>query len=239
MGETRTWPAVAVASAITLICAIAGGIAASAAVAELTRGPSQAELREAQAAETALRWERWPVGRVFPASLAYNSEQGGRELARRVGVSTRTDCRSAVDTAVVKALRAAGCRAVLRATYLDGLQGVVVTIGVAAFPDAARARTALAAFPREGAPVPGLRALPFPGTVTDRFTAGGRQAATVRQAGPYLVLTTAGQVDGRPARGVGQQRATIFSFAGDLSGDVAAILTAPVSPDCRAREWQC
>lgn len=239
MGETRAWPAVAVASAITVICTIAGGLAASAAVAELTRGPSAAEVREARAAEAALRWERWPTGKIFPATLAYTSEQGGREQARRVGISSRTDCRGAVDTAVAGGLNAAGCRAVLRATYLDALQGIVVTIGVAAFPDELRARSAVPAFPGDGSPAPGLRALAFPGTVTDRFTASGRQALTLRPAGPYLVLATAGQVDGRPARALGKQRETMFSFVDDLAEDVAEILTAPASPDCAAKEWQC
>ncbi|MEU7912729.1 hypothetical protein [Microbispora bryophytorum] len=239
MGETRTWPAVAVASAITLVCAIVGGIAASAAVAELTRGPSAAELREAQAAETALRWERWPTGRIFPATLVYTSEQGGRELARRVGISSRTDCRGAVDTAIAGQMTAAGCRAVLRATYLDALQGVVVTIGVAAFPDALRARSAIPIFPGGGSAAPGLRALAFPGTVTDRFTASGRQSLTLRTAGPYLVMATAGQVDGRPARAIGEQRETMFSFTEDLAEEVGATLTAPASPDCTAKEWRC
>ncbi|GGO25860.1 hypothetical protein GCM10010116_51900 [Microbispora rosea subsp. aerata] len=239
MGETRTWPAVAVASAITLVCAIVGGLAASAAVAELTRGPSVAELREAQAAETALRWQRWPAGRIFPAGLAYTSEQGGRESARRVGISSRTDCRGAVDTAIAAKLKAAGCRAVLRATYLDALQGIVVTIGVAAFPDERAARSAVPIFPRDGSATPGLRALAFPGTVTERFTASGRQSMTLRQAGPYLVMTTAGQVDGRPARALGEQRETMFAFTGDLAEAVGKILTAPASPDCTAKEWQC
>lgn len=162
MGETRTWPVVAVASAFTLVCAIVGGIAASAAVAELTRGPSTAELREAQAAETALRWERWPAGRIFPATLAYTSEQGGRESARRVGISSRTDCRGAVDTAIAGQITAAGCRAILRATYLDALQGIVVTIGVAAFPDALKARSAVPIFPGDGSAAPACAPSRFP-----------------------------------------------------------------------------
>ncbi|MFC0865732.1 hypothetical protein ACFHYQ_25880 [Sphaerimonospora cavernae] len=239
VGERRTWPALAVASALTLVCAIVAGVAANTALAELTRGPSADEVRQAAAAEVARRWERWPVGRIFPATLTYNTEQGGVERARRVGVSSRYDCRSATDTRLHKALRAAGCRAILRATYLDALQGIVITIGVAAFPDARSAASAEHAFPRDGAPVPGLRALAFPGTVTDRFSQAGRQAATVRQAGPYVVMTTAGQVDGRPARAVGRQRPTMFSFTDDLAGQVASALTAPTAPDCAAEEWRC
>lgn len=239
MGTRRTWPALVVASALTLTCASVAIVAASAALAELTRGPSPAEIRQATAVEVAGRWERWPVGRIFPATLPYTSEQGGTEQARRVGVSSRFDCRSAVDARLRKALRAAGCRAILRATYLDALQGIVVTIGVAAFPDVRSASTAERAFPRDGAPVPGLRALAFPGTVAGRFTQAGRQAATVRQAGPYLVLTTAGHVDGRPARAVGKPRSGIFAFTGTLAEQIATALTTPAFLDCTAKEWRC
>jgi hypothetical protein len=227
------------ASALTLVCAIVVGLAVSAAGAELTRGPSVAEIRQASADEVARRWELWPTGRVFPASLEYAGEQGGREKARRVGISARTDCSAAVDAALREVVRRTGCRAILRATYLDALQGIVVTIGVAAFPDSSSAVAMTGTLPKGGRPSPGLRALTFPGTVADRFTAAGRQSATVRQAGPYVVMTTAGQVDGRPARALGRQRATMFSFTGDLADRIAHTLTAHTYPDCAAEEWQC
>ncbi|MFC4587478.1 hypothetical protein [Sphaerisporangium corydalis] len=239
MSESRTWPSLVVASALTLVCAIAAGVAGGAAGAELTRGPSPAEIRQASAEETARRWQVWPAGKIFPASIPYVAEQGGKENARRVGISTRVECSAAVDAALRTALKAAGCRAVLRATYLDALQGVVVTIGVAAFPDQASALAARAAFPPGGAPSPGLRALAFPQTVADRFTAAARQASSLDQAGPYLVLTTAGQVDGRPARSVGHQRSTIFAFASDLEDRVLTTLATPARPDCSGKDWQC
>ncbi|WP_214412702.1 hypothetical protein [Sphaerisporangium fuscum] len=239
MSEFRAWPSVVVASVLTLVCAIVAGVAGGAAGAELTRGPSSAELRRASAEETARRWQVWPAGKIFPALLPYVSEQGGQENARRVGISSRTDCAGAVDAPLRTAFTAARCRAVLRATYIDALQGVVVTLGVAAFPDQASALAARAAFPRGGAPSPGLRALAFPRTVADRFTPAARQAASLAQAGPYLVVTTAGQVDGRPARAVGRQRSTIFAFTSDLEERVLTALATPARPDCSAKEWQC
>src|SRR5690606_10209139 len=143
---TRVWLLV-IASALTLVCAVVAGVAASAAGAELTRGPSAAELANASRAEMARRWQTWPLGRIFPEVLAYSAEQGGREQATRVGISSETRCEAAVDAALRPALHAAGCRAILRATYLDVLQGVVVTIGVGAFPDETAALRAKAAFP--------------------------------------------------------------------------------------------
>jgi hypothetical protein len=238
-GASRAWPALVVASALALACAVAAGVAASAAGTELTRGPSAAEIARAAEQEVAGRWRGWPAGRVFPDTLTYAAEQGGEELARRVGISPKTSCTQALDADLAVPLRAAGCLAVLRATYIDALQGVVVTVGVVALPDERRAAQAKAAFPQSGRPVPGLRPLAFKGTVSDRFTSAGRQAASVRQSGPYVVLTTAGQVDGRSARAVGEQRPTIFSFAADLGEGVLASLSTPRLPDCTAKEWRC
>jgi len=240
VGERRAVPGLVLAAAFSLICAAVAGVAAAAAVHELVRGPSPAEIERASAAEVARRWEVWPSGRIFPARLPYTNELGGTEQARRVGVSSRYSCDAAVDRRLRKPLRDAGCRAVLRATYLDALQGIVVTVGVAVFPDDRSAAAAKAAFPADGAPAPGLLPVAFPGTVADRFTAASRQAATVRQAGPYLVLTTAGQVDGRPAAAVGKPRTAMFAFTADLGARVAEALTAPPTPDCaRPREWRC
>jgi hypothetical protein len=236
--NARLWPILVVASALTLVCAVAAGVAASAAATELTRGPTTAELEAAAHREVAERWRTWAAGRVFPATLPYSAEQGGRERARRLGISPHTGCAESVDPEAAPALAEAGCRAVLRATYIDALRGVLVTVGVVALPDEPRAVRARSAFPAGGAPVPGLRPLAFRGTVADRFTPEVRQQGTVRQAGPYLVLTTAGQVDGRPA-GAGEQRPAMFAFAAEISERVLAELAAPRMPDCAAREWQC
>ncbi|WP_246074774.1 hypothetical protein [Nonomuraea terrae] len=239
MNSARPWPTLVAASALTLVCAVAAGVAGSAAGTELTRGPSTAELHAAAEREIAGRWRNWPAGRVFPATLPYSAEQGGRERAGRIGISPHTSCEDAVDAAAAKALRQAGCKGVLRATYIDALRGVLVTIGVAAFPDELSAVRAKSAFAGGGRPVPGLRPLAFPGTVADRFTADVRQSGSVRQAGPYLVLTTAGQVDGRPADAASEPRPAIFAFATEISERVLTRLSTPRMPDCTSREWQC
>ncbi|MFG1704059.1 hypothetical protein ACFLIM_12770 [Nonomuraea sp. M3C6] len=238
MNSARPWPTLVVASALTLVCAVAAGVAGSAAGTELTRGPSTAELHAAAKREVAERWRTWPSGRIFPATLPYSAEQGGQERASRIGISPRTACDS-VDAKAAKALRKAGCKGVLRATYIDALRGVLVTIGVVALADESDAVRAKSAFSDSGKPVPGLRPLAFSGTVSDRFTASVRQSGSVRQAGPYLVLTTAGQVDGRPADAAGEPRPAIFAFATEMSERVLSDLSTPRMPDCTAGEWQC
>ncbi|WP_245642415.1 hypothetical protein [Nonomuraea candida] len=239
MNSARPWPTLVVASALTLICAVAAGVAGSAAGTELTRGPTTAELRAAAEREVAQRWRTWPTGRIFPATLPYSAEQGGQERARRIGISPRTECGQSVDAKAVKALRRAGCQGVLRATYIDALRGVLVTIGVVALRDELHAVRARTAFADSGRPTPGLRPLAFRGTLSDRFTPAVRQTGSVRQAGPYLVLTTAGQVDGRPAAAPGEPRPAIFAFATELSERVLTALSTPAMPDCAAREWRC
>ncbi|GAA3129751.1 hypothetical protein GCM10010466_20620 [Planomonospora alba] len=227
------------ASALALTCAGVAGVAASAAGAELTRGPSAAELERAAAVEVARRWRVWPAGRIFPETVPYPAEQGGTERARRVGISPETSCDRAVDARLRAALARAGCRGILRATYLDALQGVVFTVGVAAFPDRAAAASAGAALPGGGRPSPGLRALAFPGTVADRFTPAVRQAGAARTGGPYLVMVTAGRVDGRPAKAAGQPRPTLYAFIGDVADRILAALSTPARPDCSRPEWRC
>lgn len=232
MRPARPWPTLVAASALTLCCAAVAGVAGSGARTELTRGPRAAELDAAAAREVAERWRVWPAGRVFPAVLPYTAEQGGRERAGRIGISPRTACGGAVDPQVLAVLRREGCRGVLRATYVDALRGVLVTIGVVVLRDELGAVRAKAAFP--GGPVPGLRPLAFSGTLADRFTPEVRQAGSVSQAGPYLVVMTAGQVDGRPASAAGEPRPAFFSFAAELAETVLTRLSG-----CAVREPRC
>jgi hypothetical protein len=239
VNSARPWPTLVAASALTLVCAVAAGVAGSAAGTELTRGPSTAELHAAAEREIAERWRTWPAGRVFPATLPYSAEQGGRERASRIGISPRTACGDSVDAEAAGALRRAGCRGVLRATYVDALRGVLVTIGVVVLRDELGAVRAKSAFAAAGEPSPGLRPLAFRGTVADRFSPDVRQAGSVRQAGPYLVLTTSGQVDGRPADAASEPRPAIFAFAAELAERVLTELSTPRMPDCASREWQC
>ncbi|RJL33648.1 hypothetical protein D5H75_12015 [Bailinhaonella thermotolerans] len=221
-------------AALCLAGAVFGGLRAG---AELRRGPTDEELRRAAVAEIAGRWARWPANKIFPSGLAYSPEQGGEETAQRVGVSPETSCDAGLDARLLAKLR--GCRGVLRATYVDALQGLAITVGVVAFPDERAALAAREALPEHVKPTPGLRALGFPRTITARFRDSARQAATVRQAGPYLVLTTAGALDGRPASAVRQQRPAVFGPASEMSEEVLRVLTEPATPRCGAKEWTC
>ena len=223
-------------------------LAGHAAVAGQTRPPTAAERAAAAAAAVAGRWRSWPAGRIFPADLGYTTTLRGRETAHRVGISPDYGCAAAVDAALARPARQEGCRAGIRASYVDQLDGVVYTTGVLAFPDRARAaaftRRLPAAVSRRAAPggAPGaaaLRALALPGTASARFTAAARQTATARQDGPYVLLTVAGYADGRPAAATGEFDPVAFSAARQLAREILAPLNRPAVVNCARRQWSC
>ncbi|MBO2459135.1 hypothetical protein [Actinomadura violacea] len=219
-------------------CAAVLAVAGARLAAETTRGPTGAERSAAVTAEIGLRYRSWPAGKIFPAALRYSLDEGSAEAARRVGIGTDTRCGTAVDARLSGTLTSRGCRAALRATYLDQAQGLAVTVGVIAFRDAASAHAVLAWFPPD-APSPGLRALPFPGTVAARFADAARQASAAAQRGPYVVAATAGYADGRPTLRAARQLPDLAELAPQLVDGVLRPLTAPARIRCGTREWSC
>jgi len=264
----RALPA-AVITAVALCCLALGLTAESSAHAELTRPPTAAERSAAAAAAVSGRWRSWPAGRIFPAGLGYVTALQTTETARREGISAGIGCRSAVVAMAGRQALQDGCRAALRATYADQLQGIVYTIAVFAFAGprgAAAFLRALAADPPGGpagsassassagrfhasgaasvlaaekSPWYGLRALAVPGTAAARFTDAARQVMTGRQQGPYVALVVAGYADGRPSAVAGQLRYVIFRPARQLAAEVLGPLSKTPAVTCARPEWLC
>jgi hypothetical protein len=127
----------------------------------------------------------------------------------------------------------------VRATYEDQLQGVLFTAGVLAFPTPARAAAFAQAIAADPLPA-GLHALAFPRTASARFNDAARQAATRRQAGPYVVLTVAGYADGRPTTAQRSKRTSaVFAPASQLATAILTPLAKPVTVNCANPEWSC
>jgi hypothetical protein len=226
----------AVAGACCLVVAVLAG---RAAIAGQTRPPTPAERAAAAAAAVAQRWRSWPAGRIFPADLPYTTMLHGRETAHRVGISPDYRCAAALDAAMARPARQEGCRAGIRASYVDELDGVVYTTGVLAFPGRARAAAFTRRVPSGRPAAAGLRALALPGTASARFTGAARQTATARQDGPFVLLTVAGYADGRPAAATGEFDALAFSAAGQLAHEILAPLNRPAVVNCARRQWSC
>jgi NAD(P)-dependent dehydrogenase (short-subunit alcohol dehydrogenase family) len=224
-------------AAVLLVVAAVGAVGR--ARAEMTRKPTPAELSAAAALGEAGRWQRWPAGRIFPPTLPYTTDLLNDETARRAGIAPGDACAAAVDTSLTALTRRYGCRAALRASYLDQLGGVVYTVGVLAFPGPRGAAGFFSHYSPGRTPVRGLRALALPGTPAAAFNDAARQAATASLDGPYVVLTVAGYADGRPAAATGERRPSAFDAATDLTTDVGTPLAQPVTVRCGTPEWSC
>src|SRR5262249_1087675 len=125
---------------------------------------------------------------------------------RRLAIAHQATCERAADPAAAAVLNRHGCQALLRASYIDGTESYLVTVGVAAFASAAQATAAQGALsdPRltnvgkEGVLAPGVRPAAFPGTAAAGFTDARRQLSGSIHDGPYVLLYTIGYADNRP-----------------------------------------
>jgi len=165
--------------------------------------------------EAGKRWRELTAGTIFPASVQYLSPSvlgAGTPVkftATRIGIARQASCTAATDATVGAVLSRNGCKAVLRATYVDATDSYVVTAGVAVLPGMAQA----SAVGRELAGVApatkssgagsakvadGIRPVSFKGTPAAWFTYENRQIAASASAGTYVVFYTIGYADQRP-----------------------------------------
>ncbi|MCW2886713.1 MAG: hypothetical protein JWL58_3575 [Streptosporangiaceae bacterium] len=226
------------AGLVAAICLTAVVVAGVRITGELTRAPHPAELRQASVLEVARRWQTWSAGKIFPATVGYTLEEGGPETARLVGIGTAASCDTGLDPAAAGAVRPYGCRAVLRATYLDQSQGSAMTVGVAAFPDersAAQAKNGLRSVKGPAR----LRALAFPDSAVARFADSAVQrSAAAAQSGPYVAFAVIGYADGRPPP-PNRQGGLLPDVADDLAKAVLTPLATPARVDCVQPGWSC
>ena len=157
--------------------------------------------------EVGKHWRTMPAGTIFPASLHYelpsalNVDLNLQLTAYRVGIASQASCAAATDPAAVgAALARNGCEAMLRATYVDGTDSYVITVGVAAMPGSAQVKAAK----RElagvgGSSGAGVRTVPVAGSLAASFTDSRRQLSASKAVGPYLVFYAIGYTDGRPS----------------------------------------
>jgi len=133
-------------------------------------------------------------------------------------------------------LSAGRCTALLRATYADETDSMLVTVGVAVMPGANAAQSAASRLAGGQGPAPGVRAAPFPSTLARVFGDRQRQLSWAVSSGPYLIMSTAGYADGRPRVQISSDPYAdqeMTSFAAGVAGAVRAPLgPVPPSPQC-------
>jgi SAM-dependent methyltransferase len=186
-------------------------------------------------------WRTLPAARIFPASVSYQppavlDTSSPALTARRIGIAAQSGCQAATDADAARVLARDGCSAVLRATYADGTDSYVVTVGVAVLPSATQAEsadTALSAAAPVGGIQPGVDALAFKNTAAAWFTDPRRQLSGSVQSGTYVALWTVGYADSRPREPVSGDSYGAGEMTSAGTGVAQAVLAevgAPVPP---------
>ena len=188
--------------------------------------------------ELGARWRDLPAGSIFPASVSYAAPLDGDPAlsAQRVAVAKQATCASATDPAAAAALSRDGCAAILRATYVDGTDSYVVTVGAAVLPDSAKAAAAARAIDITDGVRSAVHTVPVAGTPAAAFTDKRRQLSGEVSAGSYVVLYTVGYADPRPKEQVTGDTYTdaeMKSAGVGVAHNVLSKLAAPVpTPAC-------
>jgi hypothetical protein len=220
-----------------IVLGLAGVLGGGAALGnELTRKATTSEQAAALAAEIASRWQRFPAGKIFPATLSYVNADGAEMTMTRVGIAPVSPCRAALAPSAFGVVHRFGCVAMLRATYIDAGGTQAVTVGIAAFPSALAALQAQGDLEASDAGS-GLDALGFSGTVADKFSNAERGASDAQFAGPYLLLYTAGYTDAMPG-GVASANDQLLVMGNGLLTALEPALTTHASA-CTMRDIKC
>lgn len=233
---------------ITLMVLFVGvaGLAASAAGVSaqlLPRKFTQAQQQQIMNWEVARRWRALPAGEIFPATITYQlpayALDAANELpltAYRVAIAPQASCAVASDPAASRVLSANRCAAVLRATYADDTDSMLVTVGVAVMPSARAARSAAGELSAGQGLRPGVRAMAFRGTLAATFADRDRQLSWAASAGPYLIMSTAGYADGMPKAAVASDTYAdeeMTSLANGIADAIGSPLgVQPPTPKC-------
>ncbi|MGH3202646.1 MAG: hypothetical protein ACRDOA_17635 [Streptosporangiaceae bacterium] len=243
-----------VAALIALVLGVAGFVISGTgtAIQLLPRRFSAAQQQQIENWEIAGRWQQLTAGQIFPASVSYQLSatvlQDATSLnlnALRVAIAPQSGCGTGVTTAAASVLRHDGCKAVLRATYVDATWSYVMTVGVAVLPSAAAAASAhqsltqprlIAANQSEaGRLAAGILVVRYHGTAAAMYDYS-RQISASFAAGPYLVMYAAGYADSRPRVPVASDHyayAEMTSLADGVAQSVEGTLAAPpASPHC-------
>ena len=235
-----------VIAVIALVLGVAGLAVSLVGVATqlLPRQFTAGQQRQITNWEFGKRWRDLSAAVIFPASASYSPPAALDDdpsltlAARRIGIARQATCHAATDAAAAAVLDRDGCSAMLRATYADGTDSYVVTIGVAVLPAAAQASAAVTSLASAGAGgiEPGVHAVPFANTPAAWFTDQRRQLSGAVSAGTYVVLYTAGYADNRPREPIsadGYADAEMTGAAAGVARAVLSVLARPVpSPSC-------
>jgi hypothetical protein len=243
------------AALIALVLGLAGFVISAAGLTRqvLPRQFSTGQQQQIENWEIASRWQQLSAGQIFPASVSYQLSatvlQDATPLnldALRVAIAKQSGCGAGVTTAAAAAaLRRAGCKAVLRATYVDATWTYIMTVGVAVLPTdaaAAKVRQSLsqpwltaASGSAAGRLAGGILVIKYRGAAAAMYDYN-RQISASLADGPYVIMYAAGYADRRPRVPVASDRysySEMTSLAQGVAQSVADTLgAAPATPRC-------
>jgi hypothetical protein len=243
------------AALIVLALGVAGFVISATGMATqlLPRKFTAPQQQQIENWEVSSRWQQLSAGQIFPASVPYELSdillQDATPLnldALRIGIAPQSGCGAGVLTsAAAKVLRRDGCKAVLRATYVDATWSYVMTVGVAVLPSdvaAAKAYRSLSQPQLTAADdtaasrlAAGIQVVRYRGTAGAMYDYN-RQISQSFARGPYLVMYAAGYADNRPRLPVASDRYSyeeMTSLAQGVANSVEETLAAqPATPHC-------
>jgi hypothetical protein len=205
-----------------------------------------AQQKRIQAWEIDARWRTMPKAQIFPSVIKYTLSDPGKPVgakdgsiglsATRLEIARQASCVHAAGGTrrFMSVLDGAGCQALLRSTYVDATDSLVVTAGIAVLKDSAGALGA-ARF-MTGGPALGqgglarrvvLRPFRVGGTPAALYGDDQRQLSWVVAAGSYLVMATVGYADGRPRVPVSGDNYALEEMT-SLARGVAMRIAAPL-----------
>jgi hypothetical protein len=222
-------------ASLAVVGLLAAGAGGAALASEMTRHATRTEAQTAAQTEVDSRWERLPAGQIFPGALGYTDSAGSGQHIHRVGIAPRAGCAQATDPVIGRALVAAHCATILRATYVDGSGTLVATVGIAVMPSTGAAMNVYQKIDTDTNS--GVRAVGFAGTGSSLFGNAQREQFALQAQGPYIFFESAGYGDGRPAT-TGPHEAALADLGDGILGHLATVMTGYGNP-CRERDIRC
>jgi hypothetical protein len=216
-----------------------------------------AQQKRIEAWEVARRWRTMPKTEIFPAVVSYRL--GGGQLgsgtlqlhATRLEIARQAACGKAAGARpqLLALLDHGGCQALLRATYADATDSMVLTVGVAVMKDQTGASAVIHYLTGRAGTHGGVSArlvlhpLRVSGTPAALFGMRQRQLSWVVGARSFVVLATAGFADGRPRVAVRDDAYAYVEMASLARGVAAAVATPlgarPPVPHCPGALTAC
>lgn len=155
-------------------------------------------------------WRNETADKLFPATIGdppnYTYQASDKRIAQwsRMGVSQDTSCSEGLSGETLKTAQKLGCKAVVRATYVDLTGEMVATVAIIVLPEGGTAAQEMGQYldDQSTADVPDAAVVPLkvPGTLAAKWQASRRNGMGGIGLGedlPYAVAVTTGAVDGR------------------------------------------